>query len=518
MNTFRRYFQNPSKLLFGAALILIGITGTWIIYYATNWGIGFIDWDSFNYIAVARSVAQGRGFVYPIDPVTYAPLTNFPPMYPFVLSAFEFANIDAVIGARFLNTFLFGLSGILVGITLKVETNSSIFALLGAFLIISSSTLVFFYSFALAEGLYLFFTLSGFLFLVLYVITNKRYYLILSGLFIGLSIMTRYVGIANFITAGFTLLVYRKGRISHTLLDLGILLLLSLGPIVLWQSRAVPVVTDTTSAMQPSGISGFDINLIFQQNYRYIYLVIFYTLYSWYFPEKLYLGFEKQHLILVLAGFSALLGGILVYGKKVKQDAAYGLKEIQNGHPTVVVYASFFLAYFGVIIGVTMFGKVVIVERVFIPIFLATTIILVSVLSYLWKIERKYLRVLAGLVSVYLVLFSMWSFVEEVPRIHNQGLGLGRKSFQNNTSMQLLREMSSERTIYSNYPWALYLHTGETGYRLNKFSPGNTQSGDTIIALFSYESVSNPEFATKYSENLELLESDRHIDVYLYRP
>jgi len=518
MTTFRRYLQNEGTLFFGAALICLAIIGTWIIYYATVWGVGFIDWDSFNYIAVARSLAQGRGFIYPTDPDTYAPLTNFPPMYPLVLSIFELVNIDAVNGARYLNALLFGLSSILVGITLKIETSSSIFALLGSFLVITSSTLVFFYSFALAEGLYIFFTLLGFLFLLFYIKTNKRYYLILSGLIIGMSIMTRYVGVANILTAGFALLVYKKRRFTHKLLDLGIFMILTFGPILLWQFREIPVVADLDAAMQPSGISGFDINLIFQQNYRYIYLVIFHTLYSWYFPEKLYLGFEKEHLILALAGFSALLGGMLIYGKKVKQDTAYGLKEIRNGHPTVFVYASFFLAYFGVIIGITMIGKVVIVERVFIPILLSTTIIFVSVLSYLWQLECKYLRVLAGLVSVYLVLFSMWTFVEDVPTIHNQGLGLGRKSFQNNTSMQLLKELSPDRIIYSNYPWALYLHTGEIGYRLNKFSPEKGQKEDAIVAIFSYESVSNPEFAAKYSEKLELLESDRHIDVYLFKP
>lgn len=518
MNKFRHYLQNPGTLLFYTALILLGVIGAWIIYYATVWGVGFIDWDSFNYIAVARSLAQGRGFMYPIDPDTYAPLTNFPPIYPLILSIFELVNIDAVSGARYLNALLFGLSSVLVGITLKKETGSSIFALLGAFLIITSSTLVFFYSFALAEGLYLFFTLLGFLFLIFYIKTNKRYFLVLSGLIIGLAIMTRYVGVANMLTAGLALLVYRKRRFSQTLLDLGIFFLLSLGPILLWQSREIPIVVDTNTAMQPSGITGFDINLIFQQNFRYIYLIIFYTLYSWYLPEKLYLGFEEEHLILALAGFLTLLGGMLIYGKKIKEDAAYGLKKIRNGHPTVLVYGSFFLIYFGVVIGVTMVGKVVIIERVFIPIFLSTTIILVSILLYLWKLDKKYLRVITGLVSAYLILFSMWSFVENVPAIHNKGLGLGRKSFQNNTSMQMLKELSQDRTIYSNYPWALYLHTGEIGYRLNKFLPENAQSGDTIIAIFSYESISNPEFAAKHSESFELLESDRHIDVYLFKP
>jgi len=518
MNSHRRYLQNPGTLLFGAALILLGIIGAWIIYYSTVWGVGFIDWDSFNYIAVARSLAQGRGFTYPLDPETYAPLTNFPPMYPLFLSVFELANIDTVSGARYLNALLFGLSGVLAGITLKKETGSSIFALMGAFLFITSSTLVFFYSFALAEGLYLFFTLLGFLFLILYIKTNKRYFLILSGLIIGLSIMTRYVGVANIFTAGFTLLVYRKRRFSQTALDLGIFLVLSLGPILLWQSREIPLVAAANAAMQPSGIRGFDINRIFQQNYRYIYLIIFYTLYSWYFPEKLVLGFEKEHLILALAGALTILGGMLLYGRKVKDDAAYGFKEIRNGHPTVLVYGSFFLIYFGVVIAVTMVGKVVIIERVFIPVFLSTTIVLVSILNYLLKLERKYLFVLTGLVSAYLIIFSMWSFVEVVPGIHDKGLGLGRKSFENNTSMQLLKELSPDRTIYSNYPWALYLHTGEIGYRLNKFLPENAQSGDTIVAIFSYESVSNPEFAAKYAENLKLLESDRHIEVYQFIP
>ena len=90
-----------------------------------------------------------------------------------------------------------------------------------------------------------------------------------------------------------------------------------------------------------------------------------------------------------------------------------------------------------------------IIERVFIPVFLSTTIILVSALSFLWNLENKYTRLFTLIVSAYLAIFYIYTFQVEVPAIHNKGLGLGRKSFQNNTSMQLLKELSRKPNAIS---------------------------------------------------------------------
>ena len=183
--------EKPEEIIFAIVLLCLGVIGTAVIYYATFWGVGFIDWDSFNYIAVAHNLAEGRGFVYPVDPKTYTPLTNFPPMLSIVLAVFELVNIDAVSAARHLNAILFGLSTILIGIALKRETRSPVFTLLGAFLFLTSSTLIFYYSFALAEALYLFFTLLGFILLATYITDGKRYQLILTSVVLCLTIMTK---------------------------------------------------------------------------------------------------------------------------------------------------------------------------------------------------------------------------------------------------------------------------------------------------------------------------------------
>lgn len=518
MQLAQRYIKNREALIFSAALMFLGGIGVLIILYATNWGVGYIDWDSFNYIAVARNLADGLGFVYPVDPDNYAPLTNFPPFYPAVLSLFERFNIDARSGARILNALLFGLTSILVGITLKIETNSRVFSLLGAFLIIASSTLVFFYSFALAEGLYIFLTSLGFLFLILYIKQNDVWYLILAGITAGLSIITRYVGIANLVTGIFILLVYRKQSITRTLYDLVIFTTLSILPILIWNMREISYSVAVDESARPSGIRGFNFDKIFTQDFRYIYLTIFHTLYSWYLPEKLVLGFEREHSILAVLSFLAIISGLLIYGWKVKNDLIYGFRLIKNRFTVNTVYAFFFLIYFSLIIAITLFGRVVIIERVFIPVLLSTTIICSSLVWFLWNRENKYGRFLSGLITVYLIVFSLWTFIDEVPAIHAKGLGLGRKSFQNNSAMQLLKEIPPTTTVYSNYPWALYLHTGEIGYRLNKFEPEKYLPEDVIIAIFTYESIYNPDFAVKYAENLNLLEHDRHVTVYRYFP
>jgi hypothetical protein len=510
--------EKPEEILFAIVLLCLGVIGTAVIYYATFWGVGFIDWDSFNYIAVARSLAEGRGFVYPVDPKTYAPLTNFPPMLSIVLAAFELVNIDAVAAARHLNAILFGLSTILVGIALKRDTRSPVFALLGAFLFLTSSTLIFYYSFALAEALYLFFTLLGFILLARYITDGKRYQLILTSVVLSLTIMTRYIGIANIFTALFVLLLYRKRGYLKTLLYLIILGVISLAPFLLWMTRSVTTDPTGDSSLNPAGIQQVEYWFTGKQHYIIMFLTIYNTFYRYFLPEKVVVGYEKEQLILVLGLIVVLITVLLYFGLRKHGDVFYNIKSLARSYPTFIIYGIYFTIYFAVIIGVTMFGKPIMVERMILPSLIAGLIIIITGLSLAWLSKNHVARIATVLFSIYLVIFSLSTSIESVPGYHNQGLGLGRKSIQRSESMLALKEFSKSKTIYSNYPWALYLHTGEIGYRINAFSPEVASANDTVIALFSYEAVHSPEFAQKYSEYLELLASGRHISVYLFKP
>jgi len=218
----------------------------------------------------------------------------------------------------------------------------------------------------------------------------------------------------------------------------------------------------------------------------------------------------------VLVG-TIIVGGAALYGRRRHGDLLFLFKKLRVSVPGLLVYFSFIVIYYGVIIGVTMFGKVVIVDRVFIPILAASIVLIVSIIGFAWKTKNRWVRVLVLLISLYLSGFLLINSVGTISQIREQGLGLGRKSFQKSEALQAFKELDDGYTIYSNYPWALYLHTGVIGYRINRFSPQEIVGKNALVVIYSYESVQNPVFAVKYGDYLELLESSKLVSLYRYK-
>ena len=314
------------------------------------------------------------------------------------------------------------------------------------------------------------------------------------------------------------LLLYRKRDYLKTLLDLIILGVISLAPFLLWMTRSFTTNPTGDSSLNPAGIQQVEYWFTGKQHYIIMFLTIYHTFYRYFLPEKIVVGYEKEQLILLLGLIVALITVLLYFGHKKHGNTFYKFKSLANNFPTFIIYGIYFIIYFAVIIGVTMFGKPIMVERMILPSLIAGLIIIITSLSMTWLGKNRVARIATVLISIYLIIFSLSTYIESVPGYHNRGLGLGRKSIQRSESMLLLKELSKSKTIYSNYPWALYLHIGEIGYRINTFSPEVASANDTVIALFSYEAVNSPEFAHKYSEDLELLSSGRHISIYLFKP
>src|ERR671924_1054613 len=123
---------NHFARVFFVALIIV--MGMFLVWYSTRWGAGLIS-DTFQYVSSARSFASGNGFSIPYGDGELEPMTKYPPMFPIVLSLFEFAGISALQGARFVNIFLFGVNIPLVFISVRQLTRSYSFSLLASLLL-----------------------------------------------------------------------------------------------------------------------------------------------------------------------------------------------------------------------------------------------------------------------------------------------------------------------------------------------------------------------------------------------
>lgn len=154
-------------------------------------------------------------------------------------------------------------------------------------------------------------------------------------------------------------------------------------------------------------------------------------------------------------------------------------------------------------------------DRIFSPMLLASILIMVSLLAFVWRSDHKIRRLLVILLSIYIISFFFNTSLAAVPKFHENGLGLGKKSLQNSEAMHLLSELAKDKDIYSNDPFAIYFYTGQLGYRRSSFSPDSIHDDEVVIAIFG--ASEGDGFYGKYAEYLEFIQSDRVVSVYVFR-
>lgn len=123
--------QKKYKLL----LILFAIVGVVIVLIPAHYGTRVED-DGFNYIATARSLIKGAGFIG----YGGAPYVKWGSLYPAILALVGLiARTDPLIPAYYLNAFIFGLIVYLGGlITFRHLSSFPALAIVGTLAILFS--------------------------------------------------------------------------------------------------------------------------------------------------------------------------------------------------------------------------------------------------------------------------------------------------------------------------------------------------------------------------------------------
>jgi hypothetical protein len=190
-------------------VIIISIMGSMMVHFSTFWGPWVLS-DSTGYIFCARNLLAGNGLGLFGPSGAFHPLDLQPPFYSLVLSFFGLFGADLVIAARWIDVTLFGLTILLVGVSLYTFTKSSWLSVICSFLLFCMPVMVDIYSGAMSEPLFIFTGLAG-IFLILLFLRNNRYIvLVAAALSSGLSMLTRYAGLAFIITGIIGLLVFSR--------------------------------------------------------------------------------------------------------------------------------------------------------------------------------------------------------------------------------------------------------------------------------------------------------------------
>ena len=489
-------------------LILLGLIGIFIINYTTYWGIGLYGSDSFSYISVARSLSEGYGFYFPSNDYGYSPLTHFPPMYSITLALFEIIGLDGVISAKYLNAFLFGFSVFLVGYLIKQTTKSVSFILFGSTLLAISAIFAELYSLAMSEALFLSLTLLGFVFLNKYFFWNNWLYLIIASIILGVSALTRYVGIVNIFTGmAVVLIINRDLKLYRRIVSAFILLFISIAPILIWTLRNLLL----TNSINNRGIGYHP--LVFKN-----YLNAFHTFFMWYLPDQVVLGNEKVIVFVITILFVLVISYAIFSNRdKLNLSAAGRINLVQLIHPLNLIYIIYAVLYLiAIYISKTFFDPGTgMTNRIFSPLLLVSLLLLINILHNFWRSKRRFLQAITILLSIYLLFFSVNKSLRALPEIHENGMGLGRKALHNSQSLKLLSELSTTMPIYNDNPYAVYFYTGRVGFSLNKFSPEEIQESEAAIAIFGQpEDYLRQE---RFKENVDLLKSDRIASIFIFK-
>jgi hypothetical protein len=332
---------------------------------------------------------------------------------------------------------------------------------------------------------------------------------VITSVILGLAALTRYVGIVNIFTGIVVVLsVNRKSRLFRRIISALVLVGVSITPIFLWTLRNYGLTTTINNR-------GLDYHPLVLKNY----LNTFYTFYKWYLPENAVLGYEKE-IVLITLGLIATIITITIFTNrnKVRQAFYEPGTSIQHIHPLNLIYITYAICYMAAIyISKTFLDSGTgMTNRIFSPLLLISILLIINILHNIWRSKNRIFRAIVILISIYLIVFSVNKSIQDLPAIHDNGMGLGRKALHNSKSLHLLSELSRKMPVYNDNPYAVYFYTGRVGFSLNSFSPVENQYREVAIAIFG--STDEYLLQDRFLKNIELLNSDNIASVYLFKP
>ena len=190
-------------LLFSAAPAVLGT----VLVLAREVSYGpCLTWDSPEYIAAARNLAAGEGFVGVLNP-----LTLYPPLYPLLLAAAgALLRIDPLDVAGPLNAAVFGLTVFVFGQYLRRRLDSCFAAAWACTVLSLSVPLSDMASWSLSEPLFILVATLALVETDKFLTAGKRHSLAGAAAWGALAPLTRYIGVAVLVFTGLALL-FRPG-------------------------------------------------------------------------------------------------------------------------------------------------------------------------------------------------------------------------------------------------------------------------------------------------------------------
>jgi len=197
----------------------------------------FVRTDSVAYLWSADNLIKGYGIGRLDGGGNFVPYIHWPPLYPIALAGISLMGFSGLEAARWFAAVCIVLSTILIGLIAGRVTRNSGWYALSILLILSNSSYFFETNYyAMSEPLYIVMSLSALLLLDCYLTKTKNIYLILASLFIGFTLITRYVGISLLVACMLFLIIQGKAW-RQKIVDIASMGIIALLPLGIWLIR-----------------------------------------------------------------------------------------------------------------------------------------------------------------------------------------------------------------------------------------------------------------------------------------
>lgn len=438
--------------------ILFSLAGFLLVVISTSpHGIGLTP-DSVAYVSAARSLSAGNGLTL----FDSSPLTLFPPVYPVALSLAEFVSrLDPVEGARYANALFFGLIIYLSGIFFRRHLGSPAFVTVGLASVTLSPVLFERASFALAEPLFILWSLLFMLVLENYLERRSVKLLLLLGFLAALASLTRYIGVSFAATGIAAILFLLKSPLRSKLTHFILFGTVSVLPLCAWVGRNYILSGMLTGSRDSSSTS-----IAHSLGRAMVYFS------SWFFPvEFLADRLESVFTLLLIAAVSGYLIGVLWSPRSIVNGAKTAFGQVGPlmlfvGVYTTVLVAITFLIYIDDIS-----------DRFLSPVFVPTVLIILFLLKqYTHGKEGFFSYRLFGfagslsksnLIKSLLVAWLMFPSYQVAlisSQLMNTGLDYSHVDWRESDTLNFVREhllpLADDTLVYSNHPDVIYIYTG----------------------------------------------------------
>lgn len=423
--------------------LFLAAIGGYLALYAMKWGPWAFS-DSSAYISAARNFASGNGLVIVRSTGEIKTITEFPPLYPILLSMFGGKNLDYINMIRWWNIVLFTISIITFSQILFTATHNHLLSSIGTMFFISFPQIVSTYTSAMSEPLFLFLLMISLFFVQLYTRKKNQIFLILFTIISSLLPITRYAGILFISVYGIGLLIlFRDFSILKRIKVIITYYLFSFLPVGIWGyllNRNFNKFGGKQFSFDISIIKQF-VNSIFEE-FKIIKLWIPYVEY-----------FQNTFFEIVIIFSSIIFFIFLIYLTLQKLLEKNYLQ--QNNQRVLFVLSNLLIVGYILFIGLAhsiTIPQIDIIDRMMIPIYPLFIFVLFLSIDILInnKKQKAYITILLISISFFILRFNILRSNLYIKNMNADGNGFTSRDYQQSGIIEAIKKLPSDQEMVSN--------------------------------------------------------------------